>query len=224
MFGKPASLPTPEQALPGRAEAMPVPERHFVNGNRIVPPFPEGLALADFGLGCFWGAEKAFWKLPGVYATAVGYQGGATPNPTYREVCTGRTGHAEVVRVIHDPAKIAYDDLLRTFWESHDPTQGMQQGNDVGTQYRSAIYVHSDAQRRAAEASRESYAAALRARGFGPVTTEIRDAPAFYYAEDYHQQYLAKNPDGYCGLGGTGVSCPIGTGVTAGKGATPGTA
>jgi len=224
MFGKPASLPTPEQALSGRAEAMPVPERHFVNGNRIVPPFPEGLALADFGLGCFWGAEKAFWKLPGVYATAVGYQGGATPNPTYREVCTGRTGHAEVVRVIHDPAKIAYDDLLRTFWESHDPTQGMQQGNDVGTQYRSAIYVHSDAQRRAAEASRESYAAALRARGFGPVTTEIRDAPAFYYAEDYHQQYLAKNPDGYCGLGGTGVSCPIGTGVTAGKGATPGTA
>ena len=216
MFGKPTTLPTPEQALPGRAEAMPVPERHFVNGNRIVPPFPEGLVLADFGLGCFWGAEKAFWKLSGVYATAVGYQGGATPNPTYREVCTGRTGHAEVVRVVYDPKKISYDDLLRTFWEAHDPTQGMRQGNDAGTQYRSAIYVHSDAQRRAAEATRESYGVALRGRGFGPITTEIRDAPPFYYAEDYHQQYLAKNPDGYCGLGGTGVSCPIGTGVRTG--------
>jgi len=216
MFGKPATLPSPEQALPGRAEAMPVPERHFVNGNRIVPPFPEGAELADFGLGCFWGAEKAFWKLTGVYATAVGYQGGHTPNPTYREVCTGRTGHTEVVRVIFDPATLSYERLLKAFWESHDPTQGMRQGNDAGTQYRSAIYVHSAAQRAAAEATREVYAAALRARGFGPITTELREAPPFYYAEEYHQQYLAKNPDGYCGLGGTGVSCQLGTGVAAG--------
>jgi len=208
-------LPTPDEALTGRADAMPVPERHHVSGNRIVPPFPEGHAIADLGLGCFWGAEKAFWKLPGVYATAVGYQGGVTPNPTYREVCTGRTGHAEVVRVIYDPAKLPHEKLLQVFWESHDPTQGMQQGNDVGTQYRSAIYAHSEAQRRAAEATRDRYAAELRARGFGPITTEIRDAPPFYYAEDYHQQYLAKNPDGYCGLGGTGVSCPVGTGVAA---------
>ncbi|HEY6002061.1 MAG TPA: peptide-methionine (S)-S-oxide reductase MsrA [Anaeromyxobacter sp.] len=210
---KPARLPTPAEALPGRQESMPVPERHFVSGNRIVPPFPEGHALADFGLGCFWGAERAFWSLPGVYSTAVGYQGGSTPNPTYREVCTGRTGHAEVVRVSFDPRRIAYEDLLRAFWESHDPTQGMQQGNDFGTQYRSAIYVHSEAQRREAEASRDAYARALADRGFGAVTTEIRAAPPFYYAEDYHQQYLAKNPGGYCGLGGTGVSCPIGTGV-----------
>jgi peptide-methionine (S)-S-oxide reductase len=213
MFGKPTSIPSPAEALPGRPEPMPVPQTHFVNGSRIVPPFPEGMALADFGLGCFWGAEKAFWKLPGVYATAVGYQGGSTPNPTYREVCTGRTGHAEVVRVVYDPAKIRYEDLLRVFWESHDPTQGMQQGNDVGTQYRSAVYTHSDAQRRAAEATRDAYARELRDRGFGQITTEIRDAPPFYYAEDYHQQYLAKNPDGYCGLGGTGVACGIGTGV-----------
>ena len=210
MFGKPMTLPTPAEALPGRREPLPVPERHFVSGNRIVPPFPAGTEIADFGLGCFWGAEKAFWKVPGVYATAVGYQGGATPNPTYREVCTGRTGHAEVVRVVYDPAKVRYEDLLRVFFESHDPTQGMQQGNDVGTQYRSAIYVHSDAQRRAAEASRDAYSRELEARGFGPVTTEIREAPPFYYAEDYHQQYLAKNPDGYCGLGGTGVACPVG--------------
>jgi peptide-methionine (S)-S-oxide reductase len=216
MFGKKVRLPTPEEALAGRPEALPVPERHFVNGNRIVPPFPEGLEVADVGLGCFWGAEKALWELPGVYATAVGYQGGATPNPTYREVCTGRTGHAEVVRVVFDPRRLSYEDLLRTFWESHDPTQGMRQGNDVGTQYRSAIYVHSEAQRRAAEASRDAYARALAARGFGPVTTEIRDAPPFYYAEEYHQQYLAKNPGGYCGLGGTGVSCPVGTGVASG--------
>jgi peptide-methionine (S)-S-oxide reductase len=216
MFGKPATLPTPAEALPGRPEPLTVPERHFVSGNRIVPPFPEGTEIADFGLGCFWGAEKAFWKVPGVYATAVGYQGGLTPNPTYREVCTGRTGHAEVVRVVFDPAQVRYEDLLRVFWESHDPTQGMRQGNDVGTQYRSAIYAHSPAQRRAAETSREAYAAALRARGFGPVTTEIREAPPFYYAEEYHQQYLAKNPDGYCGLGGTGVSCPVGTGVASG--------
>ena len=215
MFGKPMTLPTPAEALPGRPEPLPVPERHFVSGNRIVPPFPAGTEIADFGLGCFWGAEKAFWKVPGVYATAVGYQGGATPNPTYREVCTGRTGHAEVVRVVYDPAKVRYEDLLRVFFESHDPTQGMRQGNDVGTQYRSAIYVHSESQQRAAEAARDAYAAALRERGFGPVTTEIREAPPFYYAEEYHQQYLAKNPDGYCGLGGTGVSCPVGTGVGA---------
>ncbi len=216
MFRSKLRLPPPEEALPGRAEATPVPERHFVSGNRIVPPFPEGSAVADFGLGCFWGAERVFWELPGVHATAVGYQGGATPNPTYREVCSGDTGHAEVVRVVFDPARVRYEDLLRVFWESHDPTQGMRQGNDVGTQYRSAIYAHSDAQRRAAEASRDAYAAALRERGLGAVTTEIRDAPPFYYAEEYHQQYLAKNPGGYCGLAGTGVSCPVGTGVTTG--------
>jgi len=215
MSRKALSLPTPDEALPGRPEPMPVQERHLVSGGRIVPPFPEGHEVADLGLGCFWGAEKAFWELPGVYATAVGYQGGLTPNPTYREVCTGRTGHAEVVRVVFDPRRLSYDDLLRAFWEAHDPTQGMRQGNDVGTQYRSAIYVHSEAQRRAAEASRDAYARALRERGFGPITTEIRDAPAFYYAEDSHQQYLAKNPDGYCGLAGTGVSCPVGTGVHA---------
>jgi peptide-methionine (S)-S-oxide reductase len=216
MFAKSPRLPTAAEALPGRAEPLPVPERHHVNGNRIVPPFPAGLEVADFGLGCFWGAEKVFWRLPGVYATAVGYQGGQTPNPTYREVCTGRTGHTEVVRVIFDPARVSYDQLLKVFWESHDPTQGMQQGNDAGTQYRSAIYVHSEAQRRAAEATREAYAAALGVLGFGPITTELRDVPPFYYAEEYHQQYLAKNPDGYCGLGGTGVSCPLGTGVASG--------
>jgi peptide-methionine (S)-S-oxide reductase len=216
MLGSKPRLPTPEEALPGRPDPMPVPEEHFVSGRRIVPPFPAGHEVADFALGCFWGAEKAFWEVPGVYATAVGYQGGATPNPTYREVCSGRTGHAEAVRVVFDPGAVRYEDLLRTFWESHDPTQGMRQGNDVGTQYRSAVYVHSDAQRRAAEASREAYARALAARGFGPITTEIRDAPPFYYAEDDHQQYLAKNPGGYCGLGGTGVACPIGTGVAAG--------
>jgi peptide-methionine (S)-S-oxide reductase len=218
MFGKKLRLPTPDEALPGRAAPLPIRETHFVSGNRVVPPFPQGHEVADFGLGCFWGAERAFWRVPGVYATAVGYQGGATPNPTYPEVCTGRTGHAEVVRVVYDPRRVAYEDLLRTFWESHDPTQGMRQGNDVGTQYRSAIYVHSDAQRRAAEASRDAYARALAERGFGPVTTELRDAPPFYYAEDDHQQYLAKNPGGYCGLGGTGVSCPIGTGVGADAG------
>ena len=210
MLRKPLALPTPAEALPGRPDPMPVPERHFVSGARIVPPFPEGHEVLDLALGCFWGAEKAFSKLPGVYATAVGYQGGLTPNPTYREVCTGRTGHAEAVRVVFDPRRISHDDLLRAFWESHDPTQGMQQGNDVGTQYRSALYVHSEAQRRAAEASRDAYARALRERGFGPITTEIQDAPEFYFAEDYHQQYLAKNPDGYCGIGGTGVACPVG--------------
>jgi peptide-methionine (S)-S-oxide reductase len=215
MFGKKPSLPSPAEALPGRTDAMRVPERHFVSGSRIVPPFPEGHEIADFGMGCFWGAERVFWSLAGVHATAVGYQGGHTPNPTYQEVCTGRTGHAEVVRVVYDPRRVSYEGLLRAFWQSHDPTQGMRQGNDVGTQYRSAIYWHSDAQRRAAEASRETYAAALRREGHGAITTEIREAPPFYYAEDYHQQYLAKNPGGYCGLGGTGVACPIGTGVSA---------
>jgi peptide-methionine (S)-S-oxide reductase len=214
LFRLKTHLPAPGDALPGRSEKMPVPETHFVNGHRIVPPFPEGLEIADFGMGCFWGAERAFWALPGVYSTAVGYQGGQTPNPTYREVCTGRTGHAEVVRVVFDPRTIPYEQLLKVFWESHDPTQGMRQGNDVGTQYRSAIYTHGEAQRQAAEASRAAYEPLLaRMEDLGPITTEIRDAPEFYYAEEYHQQYLAKNPGGYCGLAGTGVSCPIGTGV-----------
>ncbi len=203
-------MPRPGETLPGRAERMPVPERHFVNGNRMVPPFPEGMERALFGLGCFWGAEKAFWKLPGVYATAVGYAGGSTPNPTYREVCTGMTGHAEVVLVVFDPKAVRYEDLLRAFWESHDPTQGMRQGNDVGTQYRSAIYAFGEAQRRAAEASRDAYQRKLSEAGYGRITTEIREAPELFYAEDYHQQYLAKNPGGYCGIGGTGVSCPVG--------------
>lgn len=205
---KPVQMPTPEAALPGRTEAMTVPERHFVNGHPLSPPFPEGLELALFGLGCFWGAERKFWQTPGVYATAVGYAAGYTPNPTYKEVCSGLTGHNEVVRVVFDPAQVAYADLLRVFWEAHDPTQGMRQGNDVGTQYRSGIYVCSDAQRRAAEASRDRYQAALTAAGRGTVTTEILDAPVFYYAEDYHQQYLAKNPGGYCGLGGLPVAYP----------------
>jgi peptide-methionine (S)-S-oxide reductase len=202
------NLPGPGQALPGRAEEMPVPARHFVNGNPLKPPFPPGHARAVFGMGCFWGAEKRFWSLPGVFATAVGYAGGLTPNPTYREVCSGLTGHNEVVLVVFDPGRIAYAELLRVFWESHDPTQGMRQGNDVGTQYRSGIYVHDGAQRAAAEASRDAFAPTLAAAGYGPITTEIVDAPPFYYAEEYHQQYLAKNPDGYCGLGGTGLSCP----------------
>jgi peptide-methionine (S)-S-oxide reductase len=202
-------LPRPDQALPGRNEAMPVPDTHFVNGNRIVPPFPAGLEQAVFAMGCFWGAERKFWQVPGVYATAVGYAGGYTPNPTYKEVCSGMTGHAEVVLVVFDPRVTSYDAMLKLFWESHDPTQGMRQGNDVGTQYRSAIYVHSPEQRRAAEASRDAYQKGLAAAGFGRVTTEIADAPPFYYAEDYHQQYLAKNPGGYCGLGGTGVSCSL---------------
>jgi len=207
---KKLEMPTAAEALPGRASPMRVPERHFVSGRPLKPPFPAGLEQALFGLGCFWGAERKFWEAPGVHVTAVGYAGGHTPNPTYEEVCTGRTGHAEVVRVVFDPKAISYDALLRLFWESHDPTQGMRQGNDVGTQYRSAIYVYGDAQRHAAEASREAYQRALAKAGHGPVTTEIREAPEFYYAEDYHQQYLAKNPDGYCGLGGTGVACPIG--------------
>ncbi len=207
-------MPAPDRALPGRAERMPVPARHFVLGTPLEGPF-EGKELALFGMGCFWGAERKFWEAKGVFSTAAGYCGGFTPNPTYPEVCTGMTGHAEVVRVVFEPKEISYEELLRLFWENHDPTQGMRQGNDVGTQYRSAIYVHSEAQRKAAEASRDAYARALRERGFGPITTEIRDAPPFYYAEDYQQQYLAKNPEGYCGLGGTGVSCPVGTGVHA---------
>jgi len=191
-----------------------VPDAHFVNKNRLTAPFPDGLARAVFGLGCFWGAEKKFWQLRGVYSTAVGYAGGPTPNPTYREVCTGMTGHNEVVLVVFDPKAIGYDDLLKVFWENHDPTQGMRQGNDVGTQYRSGIYYFDDQQKRAAEASRDAFQKRLTAAGFGAITTEIVPSPEFYYAEDYHQQYLAKNPDGYCGLGGTGVSCPIGVGAT----------
>lgn len=205
-----ANLPTPDQALPGRAAPMSVTNRHFVSQHPIKPPFPSGLALALFGMGCFWGAEQRFWNSPGIYATAVGYAGGYTPNPTYREVCTGMTGHNEVVLVVYDPRKTDYMSLLRIFWEGHDPTQGMRQGNDVGTQYRSAIYVYDAAQRRAAAASRNAYQQALRAAGIGDITTEIVDAPEFYYAEDYHQQYLAKNPGGYCGLGGTGVRCDSG--------------
>ncbi len=214
-FDKKSKMPTKDDALPGRAERMPVPATHHVNGARLEPPFPAGTEEAVFGLGCFWGAERKFWELPGVYTTAAGYAGGITPNPTYREVCSGMTGHNEVVRVIYDPKVIPYDDLLKVFWESHDPTQGMRQGNDVGTQYRSAIYTTSAEQRRAAEASRAAYQDRLTAAGYGRITTEVADAPPFYYAEDYHQQYLAKNPMGYCGLGGTGVSCPIGVGAAA---------
>ena len=207
-------LPTPAEALPGRATPLPVPEQHFVNGHRLQPPYPHGMEQALFGMGCFWGAERKLWELPGVWVTAVGYAGGSTPNPTYREVCTGTTGHAEVVRVVFDPAKVSYETLLKTFWESHDPTQGMRQAGDVGTQYRSAIYSYGDAQRRAAEASREAYQRALAIAGHrGEITTEIAPAREFYFAEDYHQQYLAKNPGGYCGLGGTGVACPAGVGV-----------
>jgi peptide-methionine (S)-S-oxide reductase len=203
-------MPTaPEDALPGRSEAMRVPERHAVNGHRLTPPFPEGMERAVFGLGCFWGAERVFWEQRGVWTTAVGYAGGFTPNPTYEEVCSGLTGHAEVVLVVFDPAAVPYGELLGRFWESHDPTQGMRQGNDVGTQYRSALFVLGDAQRREAELSRESYQRRLDAAGYGRITTEIRSAREFYYAEDYHQQYLFKNPGGYCGLGGTGVSCPV---------------
>ena len=206
LFRNKSVLPERDKALAGRSTAMKVPEAHFVNGHRIVQPFPAGMREAVFGLGCFWGAERLFWKLPGVYATAVGYAGGFTPNPTYEEVCTGQTGHTEVVRVIYDPQKAEYEDLLKTFWESHDPTQGMRQGNDVGTQYRSAIYTSDAEQRAAAEESRRAYQARLSAAGKGTITTEIRDAPEFYYAEEYHQQYLEKNPDGYCGIGGCGVT------------------
>jgi peptide-methionine (S)-S-oxide reductase len=199
-----------ESTLPGRAAAMPVPDKHFVSGHPLPPPFPEGMQQAVFGMGCFWGAERLFWKLPGVYSTAVGYAGGETKNPTYEEVCSGFTNHAEVVLVVFDPKIIRYEELLKVFWEGHDPTQGMRQGNDAGTQYRSTIYAYGDAQLQAAKKSKEIFEKALKARGFGPVTTEIRAAPTFYYAEDYHQQYLGKNPNGYCGLGGTGVSCPVG--------------
>jgi peptide-methionine (S)-S-oxide reductase len=201
------------EALPGRAEPIAVPDRHYVLGTPLVPPFPDGVALACFGMGCFWGAERKFWTLPGVYTTAVGYAGGLTPNPTYKEVCSGRTGHTEVVRVAFDPASVPYEELLRVFWESHDPTQGMRQGNDTGTQYRSAVYATTQAQRDAAEASRDAYQRSLTAAGLGRITTEITAAGPFYYAEAYHQQYLAKNPDGYCGIGGTGVSCPVGAKV-----------
>ena len=213
---KKTEMPTADRALPGRpAPAFAVPTKHFVNGNRIQPPFPAGLEKAMFGMGCFWGAERKFWEAPGVYSTAVGYAAGFTPNPTYEEVCSGYTGHNEVVMVWFDPAKTSYDSMLRVFWENHDPTQGMRQGNDAGTQYRSGIYTFSPEQKQKAEASRDVFQRALGKHGMGAITTEILDAPPFYYAEDYHQQYLAKNPNGYCGLGGTGVSCPIGLGVQA---------
>jgi peptide-methionine (S)-S-oxide reductase len=212
---KKAVMPRPEDAPKGRDRRMPVPARHAVNGNAMEPPYPAGSLPAMFGLGCFWGAERKFWQLPGVHVTAVGYAGGYTPNPTYEEVCSGLTGHNEVVYVIYDPAKADYGSLLRVFWESHDPTQGMRQGNDVGTQYRSGIYAFSPAQLDAARASRDAYAPLLAKAGYGPITTEIVDAPTFYFAEAYHQQYLAKNPEGYCGLGGTGVACPAGLGVAA---------
>ena len=215
-FRKRAEMPAPDQILPGRPTPLPTAERHFVNGHPLKGPYPNGTEIAVFGLGCFWGAERKFWQLgDGVFVTAVGYAAGTTPNPTYEEVCSGLTGHNEVVLVAYDPRVISFAALLKTFWESHDPTQGMRQGNDVGTQYRSGIYLPDEARRAEAETSRRTYAAALKARGFGPITTEIRDGGPFYFAEDYHQQYLAKNPGGYCGLGGTGVSCPIGVGVAA---------
>jgi peptide-methionine (S)-S-oxide reductase len=213
---KTTALPSAAEALPGRAAPIPTATTHYVNGERLKPPYPDGLAQAVFGLGCFWGAERKFWELgDGVHVTAVGYAGGFTPNPTYEEVCSGRTGHAEVVLVVFDPKKLSYEKLLKTFWENHNPTQGMRQGNDVGTQYRSAIYTFHEAQREAADASKAAYQKALTAKGLGAITTEIAPAGEFYFAEDYHQQYLAKNPAGYCGLGGTGVSCPIGVGVSA---------
>jgi peptide-methionine (S)-S-oxide reductase len=209
MFGfDKTSMPGRGSALPGRDVGMPVPDAHFVNGNPLIPPYPEGMQRAMFGMGCFWGAEKRFWELEGVYTTAVGYSGGYTPNPTYREVCTGQTGHNEVVLVVYDPAVVSYEALLRVFWESHDPTQGMRQGNDVGTQYRSGIYTYSDEQKALALATKEIYANRLGAAGYKAITTEVRNVGEFYFAEDYHQQYLAKHPGGYCGLGGTGVACP----------------
>ena len=209
-FGKPHLVPTPEQALPGRTETMPVPSAHFINGHPLVGPWPQGYQTAVFALGCFWGAERKFWQAPGVFSTAVGYAGGSTPNPTYEETCSGRTGHTEAVLVVFDPAKTSYEQLLKLFWESHDPTQGMRQGNDTGTQYRSAVYTTDDAQLATALASRDAFQAQLAKSRFGEITTEIAPAGPFYYAEPYHQQYLGKNPNGYCGLGGTGVSCPIG--------------
>ena len=209
-FGtKKLSMPQAGEALPGRATPMDVPARHFVNGHPLKPPFPEGMKLALFGLGCFWGAERMFWEVPGVYSTSVGYAGGQTPNATYREVCTGMTGHNEVVRVVYDSKVVSYEDLLKIFWEGHDPTQGMRQGNDVGTQYRSGIYTYDAEKKKLAAASRDAFQKRLQSAGFGRITTEIIDAPEFYYAEEYHQQYLAKNPGGYCGLGGTGVTCPV---------------
>jgi peptide-methionine (S)-S-oxide reductase len=210
---KSTEMVTPDKALPGRSEPLPTAETHFLSGIPLKSPVPEGMEEAMFGMGCFWGVERMFWKLPGVWMTRAGYAAGQTPNPTYEEVCSGRTGHNEVVHVIYDPAAVSYEDLLRVFWENHDPTQGMRQGNDVGTQYRSGVYTYSDAQRAAAEATREVFAPRLRAAGYGEVTTEILPAPVFYHAEDYHQQYLAKNPGGYCGIGGTGVTCPAGLGV-----------
>jgi peptide-methionine (S)-S-oxide reductase len=213
MFAK-TKMPSAAEALKGRADRMPVPPQHHVLNAAIEGPYPAGMQKALFGLGCFWGAEKKFWQLPGVYSTAVGYAAGFTPNPTYREVCTGMTGHNEVVQVVFDPARISYDELLKAFWESHDPTQGMRQGNDVGTQYRSGVYYFDEAQRAAAERSRDEYQRSLTRAGYGAITTEILPAPEFYFAEDYHQQYLSKNPDGYCGLGGTGVSCPAGVNVS----------
>ena len=210
---RPSELPRPEEALPGRSEPMPLADRHLVLGTPMRPPFPDGIEQVIVGMGCFWGAERLFWQLDGVYTTAVGYAGGFTPNPTYEEVCSGKTGHAEVVLVAYDPAKVSFDNVLRTFWEGHDPTQGMRQGNDVGTQYRSTLYWTTDAQRKAAEHSRAVYQERLAAAGHGEITTEVGAAPPFFYAEDYHQQYLEKNPGGYCGIGGTGVSCPVGTGA-----------
>jgi peptide-methionine (S)-S-oxide reductase len=214
LFGKPATMVTADEALPGRDEAIVVPDRHEVLGTPLQPPFPAGLEQLIVGMGCFWGAERVFWRSPGIYTTAVGYAGGFTPNPTYREVCSGETGHAEVVLAVYDPEQTSYEAMLRLFWENHDPTQGMRQGNDAGTQYRSAIYWTTDAQREAAEASRAMYQQELTRAGYGEITTEIAEAGPFYYAEDYHQQYLAKNPGGYCGLGGTGVACPVGLAVT----------
>jgi peptide-methionine (S)-S-oxide reductase len=213
MFRTKSQMPTPDEALSGRDEEMPVPERHDVLGTPLKPPFPDGLEQAVFGLGCFWGAERKFWETQGVYTTAVGYAGGFTPNPTYEEVCSGRTGHTEAVLVVYDPKQVTYEQLLKVFWEEHDPTQGMRQGNDVGTQYRSAIYTYSDDQLKAAEASRDMYQESLSDAGYDRITSEIRPAPEFFYAEPYHQQYLSKNPMGYCGIGGTGVSCPVGLDV-----------
>ena len=212
---KPADLPSPQEALKGRPDPIRTAAAHFVNDRPLKGPYPDGLELAQFGMGCFWGVERIFWKLPGVWVTAVGYAGGLTPNPTYEEACSGRTGHTEAVLVVFDPKLVSYEALLKIFWEGHNPTQGMRQGNDTGSQYRSAIYTYGEVQAKAAQASKAAYEAALKGRGFGPVTTEIKPAGEFYFAEDYHQQYLAKNPGGYCGIGGTGVTCPVGTAVEA---------
>jgi peptide-methionine (S)-S-oxide reductase len=212
---KPLDLPAADEALPGRAEPLRTAQAHFVNGHALKGPFPDGMEVAEFGMGCFWGVERVFWKIPGVHVTSVGYQGGPTPNPTYEEVCSGRTGHAEVVQVVYDPRVVTYEQLLKVFWENHDPTQGMRQGNDVGTQYRSVIFVRNDAQGAAAARSKAAFQQALSAKGLGAITTTIEEAPPYYFAEDYHQQYLAKNPGGYCGISGTGVTCPISVGVQA---------